>query len=387
MKPLRLLIAFALMVGGWSSSCSSNEQAARSGGAPGPSVGTGGRGGSTAEDITPKAGTSGAGIELHRLCGEAPECHPEDEAACTGFVPNTGGSAGTGGASAGGAAPWSSAGEAGSSSGNAGEGGGAASEGGSAGLHQGGAAGASGASGQAGASGFPNESGGSSGEPRAGSPSVEPPVINGPPPASGFACRVQRTPSGAPRASCGPSGGGAVDAPCSSSSDCSAGTACVGSSALARCRPYCCGLPESCGPSAYCAELPARDPGGPSEGLLVPVCLAADNCDLSEPVPCPQGRTCTCTQDTACSIVKPDGTTACVAPGSGRQGQSCPCAAGHLCSRGSNVCVKLCKPEDLSPSCPEGTLCQLAAGVPQPFGLCVGGTPYSAGGSSGSSAQ
>jgi len=77
---------------------------------------------------------------------------------------------------------------------------------------------------------------------------------------------------------------------------------------------------------------------------------------------CPEGETCT--------IVRVDGTTSCVTPGSGELGQPCPCAAGYVCSTGANQCLKLCKIAE--PDCPANHTCQGGStGYPEGFGICI----------------
>ena len=68
-----------------------------------------------------------------------------------------------------------------------------------------------------------------------------------------------------------------------------------------------------------------------------------------------------------------DGTTGCLEPGDGVHGEPCSeedrCAAGHLCSRGIDRCLKLCQTADMK-SC-GGGVCQSMAGLPD-WGVCVG---------------
>ena len=199
-----------------------------------------------------------------------------------------------------------------------------------------------------------------------------------------FACQVRRVGSGS-AASCGPAGSGKENAPCVSSADCAPGWACVGDAKAALCRPYCCGGSEGgdasardagaspCGEGSYCGERSLRDDADSAEPLRVPVCVPAEKCLLSEPYPCPPNGACTCPDGTACTVVRNDGTTGCLEPGNGVQGAPCSeedrCAAGHLCSRGTNRCLKLCQTTDMK-SC-GGGVCQSLAGVPD-WGVCVG---------------
>jgi hypothetical protein len=200
-----------------------------------------------------------------------------------------------------------------------------------------------------------------------------------------FGCQVRRAGSGR-AASCEPSGAGEANAPCVSSADCAPGHACVGDAKAALCRPYCCNGSEggdgsdrdsgasSCGQGDYCAVRPLRDDSDSAEPLSVPVCVPAEKCLLSEPYPCPPSGVCTCPEGTACTVVRNDGTTGCLEPGVGVQGEPCSssgrCAAGHLCSRGIDRCLKLCVTTASKP-CGSGA-CQSGGGLPENWGVCVG---------------
>jgi len=196
------------------------------------------------------------------------------------------------------------------------------------------------------------------------------------------ACRIHRDPDPTqedkPVRDCQSSGGGAVDAPCVSSSDCRPGLACVGDSAAARCRPLCCAGAESCtAPGTYCTEQLLREDlsltgtvGRPP--LLVPVCVKADDCDLAEPYPCPVDRECKCVEGTACMLVRADGTTSCVKPGEGTAGEACPCAWGHVCSQATSTCLKLCPTSSQNAECGSTGKCQASADLPVGWGVCVG---------------
>ena len=110
------------------------------------------------------------------------------------------------------------------------------------------------------------------------------------------------------------------------------------------------------------------------EPLAVPVCVQADNCKLDDAYPCDptQAGGCTCPESKMCTVVRDDGTTSCVTPGSGRSGDACPCAPSYFCSQGVQTCVKVCK-TDRSTDCGTGR-CQATAGFPTGFGLCTGMT-------------
>jgi hypothetical protein len=152
---------------------------------------------------------------------------------------------------------------------------------------------------------------------------------------------------------------------------------CVGDANSGRCEPYCCKGDDTCAVGSYCAERQLRDAltnqsslTPPAPKVMIPVCVPAENCDLSTPYPCPEGMDCACKADTACMVVRADGTTTCAAPGAGKAGDACPCAWGHVCSAATNQCLKLCYTRGM-PSCGTGT-CQASAELPDGWGVCVG---------------
>jgi hypothetical protein len=179
-----------------------------------------------------------------------------------------------------------------------------------------------------------------------------------------FGCYVTRGSDDKPTQQCLPAGKGKTGAPCAGSSDCAAGYACIGDVNAAQCRPYCCGDPESCPASTFCAERPQRD-----GALAVPVCVPADNCNLAEQYPCPAAATCTCKGDTACMVVR-DKVTSCVAPGNGKEGESCPCAWGYLCNKAIDQCLKLCSTGSSSGEC-GSQKCTPASYLPTGWGVCA----------------
>lgn len=302
-------------------------------------------------------------LSLNPLCGAAPtpQCVPDDSTACGSYVPpalSVGGSAGEGGASG--------------VAGVSGEGGSKAiattsdSVGGNMNAtlpDDGGASGASGAAGTGGARGVAvNGDGGA-----AGMPSVR------------FGCQVQRTSDtdASPVSQCAAIGGGGSNAPCLTSSDCQAGYGCVGDQSSGLCQRYCCQDADACDTDTYCAERPLRDAlvnaqGSAATALTIPVCVPAENCDLSTPYPCPSGKECACASGTACLVVRANGTTTCAAPGKGTAGEACPCAWGHVCSAATNQCLKLCYTRDTS-ACDGNQKCQSAAELPDGWGVCIGG--------------
>ncbi|MBN1612130.1 MAG: hypothetical protein JW940_36195 [Polyangiaceae bacterium] len=188
-----------------------------------------------------------------------------------------------------------------------------------------------------------------------------------------LSCQVQAGPDGQ-RAVCASAGTGTSGSPCVSGADCAPGFACVEAAGTAQCRRYCCNDRESCDTGTYCAKRTLRlDANAALAPVTVPVCVTAVACPLLEPYPCPEDTTCFCPDKTACTVVRADGTTDCLPPGTGVEGDKCPCAAGHVCSQGTNTCLKICKLTVAEPQCTEG-LCQRSKSLPDGYGLCVGDT-------------
>lgn len=188
-----------------------------------------------------------------------------------------------------------------------------------------------------------------------------------------YACQLSPSAKGKVDRGCGPSGSRGVNEACTSTLDCEAGLGCVGSARAGRCLPYCCGIDgDSCEEGFYCAQRPLRTLElGERDGPMVPVCDRAENCNLGEPADC-VGEHCVCAPETACAMVRSDGTTACVRGGEGEESDPCPCKWGFTCSQGLNPprCVKTCEVGDPS-SCLPG-VCQAAEELPQGWGTCVG---------------
>jgi len=302
-------------------------------------------------------------LELNPLCGKT-MCVPDSPMSCNPFAPpvipgEDGGLSDAG-----------TIGQAGAN-GAGGSGGDSAGPPNSSGAGEGGSGGDS--------AGPPNSSGGAGGEAgvagAAGASGVVPVMPD-------YGCQVQRTASEprVPFSACAPAGSGAENAPCLTSSDCRAGLGCVGDQNAGLCQKFCCQDADDCEHGSYCTERPLRDalvndPRGTSEArtpLYVPVCVHAENCDLSAPYPCPKGSECACGSGTACLVVRSDGTTTCAVPGTGKVGEACPCAWGHVCSAATNQCLELCNTQDSS-ACGTGK-CQSASELPNGWGVCVGGS-------------
>ena len=194
-------------------------------------------------------------------------------------------------------------------------------------------------------------------------------------------CRIRPVAdSSAIERACEGAGPGKSGDPCQTTVDCGSGLTCVAEDLAGLCRPYCCADPESCPSNSYCttrSTLINRDPW--VLGSDVPVCSVAENCPLTDPYPCPQDQNCTCPAGKACMVVRRQGLTACVKPGTGQQGDYCPCAAGYVCSNATFTCLKLCllsqanaPNNQTSPDspCTTGTSCQASNDVPPDWGVC-----------------
>ena len=146
--------------------------------------------------------------------------------------------------------------------------------------------------------------------------------------------------------------------------DCGPGLGCV---APGVCRAYCCGDVEACPTQSYCeptAMAAADNPDMASDAPRIPVCVPATMCELLEDA-------ASCPVDKTCTIVRADGTTSCVTPGEGKQGEGCPCSAGYVCSTANNTCFRLCQ-LDRPQECPPNHVCQGgSASYPPNFGVCV----------------
>jgi hypothetical protein len=200
------------------------------------------------------------------------------------------------------------------------------------------------------------------------SPSGSPPL----------ACQVTVNGLGERVAMCVPGGSGTDGSPCVTSSDCAAGFACVGDANTGVCRTYCCLDGEACATGTYCGVKASRDGlvEDPEGEFLLPVCIPANpDCKLLADV----GGDNSCDPGLMCAIVRADGTTACVTPGTSVEGEPCedtepgvsPCAEGFVCSKATNICLALCRISDAD-SC-DGAVCQGGtSGMPPEYGVCVG---------------
>lgn len=196
-------------------------------------------------------------------------------------------------------------------------------------------------------------------------------------------CRVLRASDGVNvQLSCESAGASPPGAACIATTDCAAGSTCVWDVTAPVCRQYCCELPDGCPASSYCSTRMTYMSGGQNSkyqaGPEVPVCIPADNCNLSDPFPCPEGQSCTCKNGDACMVIGTGGLTTCRKPGTGKQNDSCYgnlCSAGYVCVSATAKCLKLCKVERASSltatsDCPSGTSCQASLDIPSGWGVC-----------------
>lgn len=349
-----VLASYVWVLAGGCSSGGSDDANGPSGPGPGKTMEPGMDAATIMSDAMGVGGSDS--MPLNELCGEATvdeQCLPDDQQACANFRPPVIkpplGSGGEGGAESGG-----EGGRGGVSDGGAGLGGE------SAGQSTGGMFGEAGAPSSGGADAGASGQGGAAGS---GSDPVGP---------ARYGCQITR-PDNVTSRSCERAGEGAINAPCFSSADCKAGLACVVDGQAGRCLQYCCSGDAACLSGSYCATQQLRrlsqDDG--SEPPPVPVCVPADDCSLEEPFPCTDGTECRCKDNTACLVVRDDGTTTCRTPGEGQQGEACPCAWNHVCSSVTNKCVKICNTDPSKNECGEQK-CQASSELPQNFGVCVG---------------
>jgi hypothetical protein len=202
-------------------------------------------------------------------------------------------------------------------------------------------------------------------------------------------CRIRQTSDGINiERVCESAGSVAPGSACMSALDCAAGSTCVSDNLALVCRQYCCDSPDSCPSGTYCTKRTTHLSSAPNAkevaGAEVPVCVPADNCNLNENYPCPNGQSCNCTGDNACMVVRGGGLTACAKPGTKIVGCSdlagvelCP--AGYVCSNSTATCVKLCQlgttkapngSTDSTSGCTTGTSCQGSNDVPSGWGIC-----------------
>jgi hypothetical protein len=188
-------------------------------------------------------------------------------------------------------------------------------------------------------------------------------------------CQLVAT-DGAVVPTCLTPGEGTYNQPCMSALNCGGGLGCavVASPGATpdnkggACLDYCCGDLEECPKDTYCTLQSMAE----APDVTIPVCILASKCTLLDDTTCPEGLTC--------AIVRADGTTSCVVPGTGKDGEECNslgfCAAGFTCLKLVGKCKQLCRldhPED----CPMGSTCLSGSGeYPDNYGTCTAGDGY-----------
>ena len=173
-----------------------------------------------------------------------------------------------------------------------------------------------------------------------------------------FTCKLSPA-NGQAMAGCTALGDLNVGDPCQTATDCGAGLACIATPSGGLCRPYCCDQVEDCPADTYCAPTPMAE-----GNVKIPVCLPAHSCKVLDEQTCPVGQTCT--------IVRDDGATSCVELGDGQRGDACPCAQGHVCSKFTNTCLKLCHIGNDAVDCGEGSCQGGVMAYPDGIGICAG---------------
>jgi hypothetical protein len=182
-------------------------------------------------------------------------------------------------------------------------------------------------------------------------------------------CHVRRLGT-KPVAVCEPAGNGNDGDACISSEDCAPGFGCVDDSGVGVCRQFCCSGNDSCSPDHFCTDRQLKD----DDSLQVPVCVLPDDCNLAQPWPCSEANPedCTCKDPSTACIVVGHGLTSCITPpGTGKDGDPCPCAWGYVCSQAQNTCLRICNLGTTQP-CPAPYLCQSSPFMPASFGVCAG---------------
>jgi len=204
---------------------------------------------------------------------------------------------------------------------------------------------------------------------------------------SGYTCRIRLTSPNSTTIAlvCESAGALAPGSSCVATTDCAAGSTCVSDVLVPVCRQYCCDGPDSCPAGTYCTTRNTYVSSAPGASYVtdatVPVCVPADNCNLSDPFPCPSGQKCMCPSNEACMVVRSGGLTTCITPpSSAGQDAYCKgeagvylCSAGYVCSYSTFACLKLCKlgvSNQTAGDCITGTSCQASNDVPSGWGVC-----------------
>jgi hypothetical protein len=166
---------------------------------------------------------------------------------------------------------------------------------------------------------------------------------------------------------CTSPGSSPAGGPCLASADCAAGLGCVESGI---CRPYCCSNLEACpNDITYCTPrfMHAGDVPPGVTIPAIPVCIPATPCMLLDDSTCTAGETCT--------IVRANGATSCVVPGTAVAGSACEhvedCAPGHYCALEARTCQRLCRLGHAD-DCMSPEACQSGdQALTEGYGVCV----------------
>jgi hypothetical protein len=325
------------------------------GGASSTSSGTGTSSGSTGgSDGTSSSGDSGSSTSTSTSSAGGTSGTSSSSSSSSSGDSGSSTASGTGGSS-GDSGSSSASGTGGSSAGVGGSGAGGSSSASGAGGTSAGVGGGGGSSSSSGSSdsstGVGSSTGAGTGSTGSGSTS------DGGAPIS-FTCKLSPA-NGKALAACTAVGDGLVSDPCQTAADCSAGLACIATPSGGICRPYCCNQVEDCPADTYCAPTPMAE-----ANVKIPVCLPAYSCKVLDERTCPPGQTCT--------IVRDDGTASCVELGDGQRGDACPCAQGHVCSKFTNTCLKLCHLGNDVVDCGAGSCQGGVAAYPDGIGICAG---------------
>jgi hypothetical protein len=212
---------------------------------------------------------------------------------------------------------------------------------------------------QAGSSSFMSMCGGGC---MSGDKSISCSLPTGPDNPPSTSCQIVPT-EGGPVAECLTPGTFQEGEPCEKASNCGASLGCVRmGSDVGVCRAYCCSDIEACAPGTYCTLGAMAEDVLNDNPLPIPVCAPATPCTLLDDTTCKGNLTCT--------LVRKDGTTSCIDPGPGKQGDACPCSAGHVCVLSSGTCRALCHLG--GNDCPSEMFCQGGSeGFPNGIGVCV----------------
>jgi hypothetical protein len=225
--------------------------------------------------------------------------------------------------------------------------------------------------------GFSPDAGAGDAGPRTVSDDFAPPMPGAAP--HTYSCQLSVGTGGGVERSCAVAGQRGANEACTSSLDCAPGLGCVGAARAGRCLPFCCALEGSCQAGTYCLPRPLlSDSTGNVEERSVPVCVPADNCNLSEPANC-EGPNCSCRNGTVCTALGTDRATACLPPGRVAEGMSCAqnaCQPGYQCSQATATCVRMCDLDAPAEDAVCGVgVCQASPALPTGWGICVGASP------------